>query len=178
MTITIAPLTTTVMGAVDDQYSGTASGVNNAVARIAGLLAIAILGICVAFAFSNSLTSTITSLHLPADVQQAILAQHGRLAAIDIPSTVQGATRVAIRTAIDESFVAGFRLAMLIGAGLALGSAVCTLIFVSSPKKLPTHTGENQSGDNACTLTYAHQRIDGRDESEPAAEKDLTPVQK
>ena len=178
MTITIAPLTTTVMGAVTDQYSGTASGVNNAVARIAGLLAIAILGLCVAFVFSNSLTTNITALHLPASVQQAILVQHGRLAAIDIPNTVQGATRLAIRTAIDESFIAGFRVAMLIGAGLALASAVCAFIFVSSPKKLPAHTGDNQIGDNACTLTYAHQRINGRDESKPITGKEVTPVGK
>ncbi len=176
MTITIAPLTTTVMGAVDDQYSGTASGVNNAVARIASLLAIAILGICVAYAFSNALTSNITALHLPTNVQQAILIQHGRLTAIDIPTSVQGASRTAIRTAINESFIAGFRLAMLVGAGLALGSAVCAFFFVSSPTKFPKHTGEHQSGDNACTLTFAHQRIDGKSEDESVAGKDVTPV--
>ncbi len=176
MTITIAPLTTTVMGAVEDQYSGTASGVNNAIARIAGLLAIAILGICVAYAFSSSLTANITALHLSPDVQQAILAQHGRLAAIDIPGSVQGATRTAVRTAIDESFIAGFRLAMLVGAGLALGGAVCAFFFVSSPTKLPKHTGEHHSGDNACTLTYAHQRIDGKSEDESVSGKDVTPA--
>ena len=176
MTITIAPLTTTVMGAVSDQYSGTASGVNNAVARIASLLAIAVLGICVAYAFSSSLTSNITALHLAPNVQQTILAQHGRLVAIEIPSTIQGATRTAIRTAIDESFIAGFRLAMLVGAGLAFGSALCAFFFVSSPTKLPKHTGENQSGDNACTLTFAHHRIDSKNEDESVAGKDVAPV--
>lgn len=164
MTITIAPLTTTVMGAVEDRYSGTASGVNNAVARIAGLLAIAVLGLCVAAAFSSSLDSTIAALHLPADLQQTILAQHGRLTGIEIPNSVQGATRVAIHRAIDESFLAGFRLAMLVGAGLAFGSALCALFFVSSPAKIPTHTGEHQSGDNACTLNYAHQHVGDKGE--------------
>ncbi len=178
MTITIAPLTTTVMGAVEDQYSGTASGVNNAVARIAGLLAIAMLGICVAYVFSNSLTSNIASLHLPSNVQQTILAQHGRLTAIDIPNTVQGATRTAIRNAIDGAFIAGFRVAMLISAGLALGGAVCALLFVSSPKKLPRHTGEQQSGDNACTLTYVHQPIDGKHDSESVTGRDVAATHK
>ena len=176
MTITIAPLTTTVMGAVEDQYSGTASGVNNAIARIAGLLAIAVLGICVVYVFSSSLTGTIVALHLSPNVQQAILAQHGRLTAIDIPNTVQGTTRTAIRTAIDESFIAGFRLAMLISAGFALGGAVCALLFISSPAKLPKHTGEHQSGDNACTLTFAHQRIDSKSEDESVSGKDVTSV--
>ncbi len=178
MTITIAPLTTTVLGAVEDRYSGTASGVNNAVARIASLLAIAILGIFVVYAFSNSLTRNIEGLHLSSQLQQTILAQHGRLTGIDIPNTVQGAARNAIRKAIDESFIAGFRLAMLISAGLALGGALCALFFISSPSKLPKYTGEQQSGDNACTLTYAHQRIDEKDESGPVTGNDVLPVHK
>lgn len=173
MTITIAPLTTTVMGAVEDRYSGTASGVNNAVARIASLLAIAVLGIFVAYAFSSSLNSTIAALHLPASLQQTILSQHNRLTGIAIPNSVQGATRASIRTAIDTSFIVGFRLAMLVAAGLAVGSALCTVFFVSSPKKLPKHTGEHQYGDNACTLTYAHQPINDKGKSQAVTGDDV-----
>ena len=174
MTITIAPLTTTVMGAVEDRYSGTASGVNNAVARIASLLAIAILGIVVAYAFTASLNSTIAALHLPASLQQTILAQHDKLVGIDIPSSVQGATRASIRTAIDTSFVAGFRVAMLVAAVLAVGSALCTVFFVASPKKLPKHTGDNQHGDNASTLTFAHHSLDGKSDSKAATDDSVT----
>jgi hypothetical protein len=170
MTITIAPLTTTVLGAVEDRYSGAASGVNNAVARIASLLAIAVLGIFVATAFSASLNSTIAALHLPAGLQQTILSQHNRLVGIDIPNSVQGATRASIRTAIDSSFIAGFRVAMLIAAGLSIASALCTVFFVSSPKKLPQHTGDHQHGDNASTLTYAHQRLDGTSDNQTATD--------
>ncbi len=170
MTITIAPLTTTVMGAVEDRYSGAASGVNNAVARIASLLAIAVLGIFVASAFTASLNSTIAALHLPASLQQTILAQHNKLVGIDIPNSVQGVARTSIRTAIDTSFIAGFRVAMLIAAGLSVGSALCTVFFVSSPKKLPQHTGDHQHGDNAATLTFAHHRLDGKGDSQAAGE--------
>jgi EmrB/QacA subfamily drug resistance transporter len=159
LSITIAPLTTTVMGAVEDRYAGAASGVNNAVARVASLLAVAILGLCVAAAFEVNFLAHLQVLHLSPGVYQVLSAQRGRLANIVIPNNVVGATRVAVRQAIDESFLAGFRLAMIIGAALAAASALCSVFFVSSPRKYPEHSGEEHIGDNACTLTYVHQRI-------------------
>lgn len=164
MTITIAPLTTTVMGAVEDRYSGTASGVNNAVARVAGLLAVAVLGIVVSYAFDASFAGRLAATHLPASVQSVLYAQRGRAIGIEIPNSVQGAARLAARQAIDASFVDGFRLAMLIAAGLSFAGALCALLLVSSPAKYPDHSGEKHIGDNACTLTFAHQRINKKTE--------------
>jgi MFS family permease len=163
MSVTIAPLVTTVLGAVEDRYSGVASGVNNAVARVAGLLAIAVLGILVVSAFNSSLDSHLNALHISPTVHHLIDAQRGRLANTEVPASVSGGLRVALQRAIAESFVAGFRLIMFICASLALTSALCAWLMVSPPKKLPEHTGENQIGDNACTQTYSHQQL-----SEPA----------
>ena len=123
MTITVAPLTTTVMGAVEQRRSGVASGVNNAVSRAAGLLAIAVLGIAVAASFNSNLDRHLTTLTLSPPARSAIDAQRGRLAGIQAPRGLGAATGAALRRDVAESFVAAFRLAMVVGAGLALASA-------------------------------------------------------
>ena len=134
MAISVAPLTTAVMGAVESRHAGEASGINNAVSRTAGLLAIAVLGIFVVAAFSSSLTSHLAALNLSPAIQQAINSQSSRLVSIQIPGGLSSATHMLIQQAINEAFVAGFRLAMLIAAGLALLSAVSAAILIEGKK--------------------------------------------
>jgi hypothetical protein len=124
MTTTVAPLTTAVMGAVEQRHAGIASGINNAVSRTAGLLAIAVLGIVVFSVFTSSLDSHLATLHLSPTVQHLIEMRRIKLAGIDLPTHVSGEVQVALKRAIGESFVSSFRLVSLICAGLALASAL------------------------------------------------------
>lgn len=130
MAITVAPLTTTVMGAVGTDRAGVASGVNNAVSRVAGLVAIAVLGILMLSTFNSSLDSSLAKIELPQAARQSIDSQRTKLAATEIPAGLSSSQHDALQGAIDESFVAGFRLVMLVGAGLALASAVSAWILV------------------------------------------------
>jgi EmrB/QacA subfamily drug resistance transporter len=130
MAISVAPLTTAVMGAVDVQRAGVASGVNNAVSRAAGLLAIAVLGIVILSVFESSLDSHLAGLHLAAVTQQMIEAQRTRMVGIVIPAGVSNSLHAALERAIAESFVAGFRIVMLIGAALATASALSALLLI------------------------------------------------
>jgi len=134
MAISVAPLTTAVMGSVGTEHAGTASGINNAVSRTAGLLAIAVLGIVVLGVFSGALASNLGVLHLPFEVQSSIIAQQNKLVGIEIPAGLSNSTHAAVQSAISESFVTGFRVAMIIAAVLALASALSSLLLIEGKK--------------------------------------------
>ncbi len=134
MAISVAPLTTTVMNSVPQNRAGIASGVNNAVARTAGLVAIAVLGIVMLDVFKTELDRHLRQQQLPPSISQSLREQSTKLAAIGIPANQDSAAQQLVRRAIDDSFVAGFRSVMLIGAALAVASAVVALIFISSAK--------------------------------------------
>src|SRR5215467_13511756 len=137
MSITVAPLTTAVMGAVEQRHAGVASGINNAVSRTAGLLAIAIFGLVVLAVFTSSLDSHLATLHLAPDVQQAIEVQRVKLAAITLPRDVSSQTQMALKNAIDESFVNSFRQVSLICTILALASALSAWVLVAGKQPAP-----------------------------------------
>jgi hypothetical protein len=132
MTISVAPLTTTVMNSVPRNRAGAASGVNNAVARTAGLVAIAALGIVMLHVFKNNLDRHLNESAPPKAVVESVRTQSTKLAAIEIPPDQGPSSHEVIRRAIDESFVSGFRMVMLIGATLAAASALTAAVFVGS----------------------------------------------
>jgi len=127
MAVSVAPLTTTVMNAVPANRAGVASGVNNAVSRIGGLLGIAVLGIVIVHSFNRALDGRLARMDLSAQVRLSIDEQRTRLAGAELPSSMDERTRIALKQAINESFVFGFRLVMLTAAGLALVSAFVAL---------------------------------------------------
>jgi hypothetical protein len=124
MTITVAPLTTAVMGAVDTSHSGVASGVNNSVSRVAGLLAIAVFGVFLARTFDARVRVTLDQLHLPAASRAAVDKELPKMAGADVKSAALDPTeRAGVQSAIDDAFIAGFRVVVLGSAALALVAA-------------------------------------------------------
>ena len=140
MAVSVAPLTTTVMNAVAENQAGVASGVNNAVSRIAGLLGIAILGIVMLHAFNHALDRHLASMEITPEARRFIDNQRDRLAGVELPPSMDEGAQAVLREAIDESFVFGFRLVMMTAVGLALLSALSAWTMIEN-KPLGNSTG-------------------------------------
>jgi EmrB/QacA subfamily drug resistance transporter len=133
MAISVAPLTTVVMSSVEQDRAGLASGINNAVARLAGVLAIAVLGVMMVAAFARSLQHSAAMLHLDASTVQYLESNVAKVGDLEAPPHLDPQTRVKIRTAITQAFVFGFRIIMLLCASLAIASAAVAWRMIPSP---------------------------------------------
>ncbi len=135
MAVTVAPLTTVVMTSIDKDRGGAASGINNAVARLAGVLAIAVFGIVLVRVFATRLDRNLATLSLPPDAVHEIRSREIDLAGMELPKDLHGNEKTAARNAVSEAFVSGFRLVMLCCAGLSVASAGVSSQFISKSRE-------------------------------------------
>jgi EmrB/QacA subfamily drug resistance transporter len=130
MAVSVAPLTTVVMSAVEQDRAGTASGINNAVARVAGLLAIAVLGVVMVGAFRHQLDRLLADAPISSQVREGLERNAIKLAALEVPDGLEPAMQAAARAAIQHAFLYAFRILMSICAVLALLSAACAGVMI------------------------------------------------
>jgi EmrB/QacA subfamily drug resistance transporter len=130
MAITVAPLTTTVMDSVSEEQAGIASGINNAVSRTAGLLAIAVFGVVMLHAFRFDLSLRLNEFGYDEQVKNSILEQSMKLAALEAPSGSDASFQAMIKQTVAWSFTFGFRLIMSLSAVLALASTLSAWLLV------------------------------------------------
>lgn len=143
MSISVAPLTTTVMGAVGEEQAGVASGINNAVSRTAGLLAIAVFGVVMLYAFSQTLARRMNEIQLDDQLKHSLYDQRVKLAGLEMPATADSATREKIKGAVADSFIFGFRLIMFTSAALALASAGSSWVFIRKSRSTKNQDRRN-----------------------------------
>jgi len=132
--ITISPMMSAVMGSVEKRYSGLVSGINNSVGRVAGLVAIAILGIVAIHIFNFELDNHLSGLNLDARTLGFIEHEKIKLAGAKVPEWLSPEMAQTIRHYIDVSFLKSFRIVMSLCAFLTLLSAVFTFYMVDDDK--------------------------------------------
>jgi hypothetical protein len=147
MAISVAPLTTTVMSAAAE-HAGVASGVNNAISRTAGLLGIAVLGIVILHSYSRELDRRLAHLPIAPDARAVVDEQRARLAGVKLPDGIDDLTRSTLKSAIDESFVHGFRVVMASAAGLALAGALSAFMMIEARRAPNAPRASNSRRNN------------------------------
>src|SRR6185503_8182868 len=112
MAISVAPLTTTVMGSVDTEQAGVASGINNAVSRAAGLMAIAVFGVLMIHSFGRELDRRLQGVQVSEGVRTSLSEQVVQLGGMKPPEELESKTKEQVKSEIKGSFVSSFRLVM------------------------------------------------------------------
>jgi EmrB/QacA subfamily drug resistance transporter len=135
MALVVAPLTTTVLSAVATRHAGTASGVNNAVSRTGGLLAVAIFGVVLVHTFDSALDRNLQSIPLTAAQHAQLDAQRSRLALAAAPDGLDATTAAAVDDAVASAFVSGFRAVLISAAALAAASALTAAVGLPARRR-------------------------------------------
>ncbi|MBV8390348.1 MAG: MFS transporter [Mucilaginibacter sp.] len=130
MSFTVAPLTATVMTSVSNHLSGVASGVNNALTRIANVFANAIFGALAVLLFSRSLQDQLQTIPLDSKVKVSIVKEAANLGNAKVPKDVDNQLKETISNSYRTSFIHAYSGIMKISAGLGFLGALMALVFI------------------------------------------------
>jgi len=134
MSMTVAPLTATVLAGVSSEHAGIASGVNNAIARVAGLVAIAIAGVVIASHVTGQIDKKLPPSTLSPAAQHAVNQAAKRTIVASAPGTPAN-EQARVNAALRESSQSGFRLVLTIAAGLAFVGGITSLVGIENPRR-------------------------------------------
>jgi hypothetical protein len=148
LAMTVAPLTATVLGHADRKRAGIASGINNAVARVAGLIGIALVGAVVSAQFSSSLDSSLASEARSAAVQEVVEDAESRPLAAPSLGPLPPRDRAAVASALDDASVSSFRVGIGLAAGLVAAGGLVSMVGIRNPR--PTVEAKECPGGAIC----------------------------
>lgn len=132
MAFTVVPLTTTVMGAVEDQHSGVASGVSNSMTRLASVFANAVFGALAVVLFSEFLIAPVQELDLSEEAQRLVYDQAPDMGAARVPEKVPEVLQSEVQAAFHESFIRMYQQIMFYSAVLAWLSALVAFFLIDN----------------------------------------------
>jgi EmrB/QacA subfamily drug resistance transporter len=150
LSATVAPLTATVLDSVEERHVGIASGVNNGVARVAGLLAIAVLGAVISAYFGSALDDNLGNRPLGPRAERTV--SDAKSQPLAVPKTGQLPPRQAARvsTASADASTSAFHLGIGIAGVLMIIGGAVSGFGIENPRRraqaLPSR-GSAQAGE-------------------------------
>jgi EmrB/QacA subfamily drug resistance transporter len=135
LAMTVAPLTATVLADADEQNAGIASGVNNAIARVASLVAIAAVGALVAASFGSTLEDDLGALTARPEVAAAVDDAKKQPLAEVVPAGAPPAVREVVTDAAEDASVTAFRVGIGIATVLVALGGVLGLVGIQNPSR-------------------------------------------
>ncbi|HYM33203.1 MAG TPA: MFS transporter [Candidatus Cybelea sp.] len=133
MAVTVAPLTTFVINVVPEARIGIASGVNNAAAALANVLAVAVLGAVALGAFDRGLDRRLAGARISPQVREVVESARSKFV-VEVRSDLASETeRAAAKAVIKDSLAGSIRLVMSLAAGLALAGSASAALLIRSP---------------------------------------------
>ncbi|WP_341839668.1 MFS transporter [Chitinophaga caseinilytica] len=137
MSFTVAPLTATVMGSLQPQLSGTASGVNNAVTRIASVFATAIFGALAVLLFAKDVRSGLDAIVMNESLKTAVVAETTNLGNAHPPGGVPAELTASVKALYKEGFTAAYQKILLISAIMGWLSGIIAWWMIPKKKSTP-----------------------------------------
>jgi EmrB/QacA subfamily drug resistance transporter len=135
MAVTVAPLTTAVLNAVPAHRTGVASGINNAVASVGGLLVVALLGTVALGVFDRSLDRHLAEAPASSAVARAVDGARSGFVIPAMPASLSADERARTRAIVAASLEDTLRLAMYVAAALALASALVAAASIAPTRR-------------------------------------------
>jgi hypothetical protein len=135
LAMTVAPLTATVLADADESNAGIASGVNNAIARVAGLVAIAAVGAVVAASFESRLEDEVGAQANRPEVARALEQAKEQPLAIVEPEGVPEDVAASVREGAEDASVGAFRVGVAISTVLVALGGVLGLVGIRNPRR-------------------------------------------
>ena len=132
---TVAPLTATALNSVDERHAGVASGINNGVSRVAGLLAIAVMGALIAGQFKASVDDELSGTQLSAAGREVVAEAKTNPLAVPETGDLAAAEAETVESATADAAESGFALAMLVGGALMIVGGIIAGIGIRNPSR-------------------------------------------
>ena len=170
LSATVAPLTATALNSVPEHQVGIASGINNGVSRVAGLLAIAVLGALIAGSFSSTIDDKLAGTQLSPKAQSAVDSAKDK--ALGTPDTagLPPKEAAAVADAGDDASAHAFHLGLAAGGMLMIVGGVIAGIGLRNPRRETEYEAPGAAPAGECAHCPDHLEGVGDQEGEPVAE--------